>query len=167
MRFFLDTEFYDRDGALPELISIGLVAADGREYYAEDEDWEEHWDHLGYLEDDHWLRKNVRPYLYQDRKNVKPRELIRDDLISFCGANAEFWAWFGAYDWVLVNKLMGGWMKKPRGWPDICHDVATLRRIMGRGFAPVRGPDDGPAHHALSDARWTRRVYNELVSVLA
>ena len=34
MRYFIDTEFDDRK-PWPQLISIGLVAEDGREYYAE------------------------------------------------------------------------------------------------------------------------------------
>ena len=33
MRFFYDTEFIE-DGATIELVSIGIVAEDGREYYA-------------------------------------------------------------------------------------------------------------------------------------
>lgn len=34
MRFWFDTEFF-KDGRVIDLISIGVVAEDGREYYAE------------------------------------------------------------------------------------------------------------------------------------
>lgn len=33
MKYFLDTEFHE-DGKTIDLISIGIVAEDGREYYA-------------------------------------------------------------------------------------------------------------------------------------
>lgn len=40
MRVFLDTEFTDWDNPAPDLISIGMVAQEGREFYAECADFD-------------------------------------------------------------------------------------------------------------------------------
>ena len=55
MRYFYDTEFID-DGRTIELISIGVVAEDGREYYAVSTEFDP--DRAG-----SWVRKNVLPKL--------------------------------------------------------------------------------------------------------
>lgn len=39
MRYWFDTEFHEEQNSL-ELISIGLVAEDGRAYYAESSDYD-------------------------------------------------------------------------------------------------------------------------------
>ena len=53
MKFFLDTEFRERPNTI-DLISIGLVAENGEEFYAVSKDFNLHetWE-------DEWLRKNV------------------------------------------------------------------------------------------------------------
>jgi hypothetical protein len=56
MRFWFDTEFYE-DGKTIELISIGVVSQDGREYYAETPGS----DRLAHQHP--WLRENVWPHL--------------------------------------------------------------------------------------------------------
>ena len=60
MRYFFDTEFLETSGSGQsriQLISIGMVAEDGRELYLENSqfDWEQ--------EMDPWLRENVKPHL--------------------------------------------------------------------------------------------------------
>ena len=41
MKYFLDTEFSERGPMWPiQLISIGIVAEDGREFYAHSEDYD-------------------------------------------------------------------------------------------------------------------------------
>jgi hypothetical protein len=51
MRNWFDTEFQD-DGSAIQLISIGVVAQDGREYYAVSADYDT-------SKADDWLQKNV------------------------------------------------------------------------------------------------------------
>lgn len=60
MRFWFDTEFYE-DGKKIQLISIGVVAEDGRTYYAETVHAS-----LAACSSD-WLRKNVAPHLKSGR----------------------------------------------------------------------------------------------------
>src|SRR5712675_2913217 len=68
MRYFFDTEFYE-DGKTIDLISIGIVAEDGREFYAVSQDAQLH-----RVSD--WVRSNVLPRLpaYGDPA-WKPRDL--------------------------------------------------------------------------------------------
>lgn len=51
MRYFYDTEFIE-DGATITLVSIGIVAEDGREYYAVSTDFDG-------ARANHWVRENV------------------------------------------------------------------------------------------------------------
>jgi hypothetical protein len=57
MRFYYDTEFLE-NGSTIELISIGIVAEDGREYYAVSSDMP-----VAEISKHDWLCKNVVPYL--------------------------------------------------------------------------------------------------------
>ena len=52
-----DTEFLE-DGTTIELISIGIVASDGREYYAVNSDMD-----TERIYGDPWLKENVWPHL--------------------------------------------------------------------------------------------------------
>ena len=76
MRYFYDTEFID-DGYTIELISIGVVAEDGREYYAVSTEFNP--DRAG-----SWVRANVLPKLPPPASQLwRSRAQIRDDLETF------------------------------------------------------------------------------------
>lgn len=53
MKYFIDTEFFEKPGSI-QLISIGIVCADGRKYYAVSKDF-----NLKEVWKDDWLRENV------------------------------------------------------------------------------------------------------------
>jgi hypothetical protein len=61
-----DTEFLE-DGKTIELISIGIVCEDGREYYAVNSDMDQ-----GEIRCDHWLLANVWPHLPLRGYKTKP-----------------------------------------------------------------------------------------------
>lgn len=159
---FLDTEFLDTGSRL-ELISIGVVDLQGREFYAENSefDWED-------PEVSDWLRKNVRPHLrggdfQMDRGEIAwgLRRWVRSlGAIS----RPRFWSWFAAHDWVLVCNLFGGLMSLPGEWPQVCLDLEQLRSTFGLN-RPDREPD-GAEHDALADARWHREIYREFMRVI-
>lgn len=154
MRYWFDTEFID-DGASIELISIGVVAEDGRTYYAQSRTFnaERCCD---------WVRENVLPHLEPRTAGCwKAREEIAQDLRSFvCRREAEFWAYYASYDWVVLAQLFGPLSDRPRGWPLRCRDVAEL----GALYPDVeRPPEPNPAHHALADARWAKAYWDLLV----
>ena len=78
VKYFYDTEFID-DGRTIELISIGVVAEDGREYYAISTEFDP--ERAG-----RWVRTNVLPklpspssQLWRSRKQIRvgPRGLLR------------------------------------------------------------------------------------------
>lgn len=69
MKYFYDTEFID-DGHIIELISIGIVADDGREYYAVNQDVSQ-----DRILQSTWLRDNVWPSL-PTRALTQHEELI-------------------------------------------------------------------------------------------
>jgi len=160
MRFWFDTEFME-DGRTIEFLSIGIVAEDGREYYAvsSDANWS--------LAND-WVAKNVLPQL--DPAGGKPRTQIRHELLRFIGHHEydqhtgtkrgpEIWAWYGAYDWVVLCQLFGRMTDLPQGWPMYVRDVKQLCDELGNPRLP---PQAKGSHHALEDAKWTRAAWEYL-----
>jgi hypothetical protein len=141
-RFFLDTELYE-DGATIDLISIALVAEDGREFYVSE-----------------WVRANVLPHLprYGDPAWMT-RQAIATRLREFVGADSgkpEFWAYYADYDWVALCQLYGTMMGLPEGFPMFCRDLKQLSCDVG---SPKHPPGPIGEHNALADARWNRDLY--------
>jgi len=153
-----DTEFVD-DGSSIELISIGIVCEDGREYYAvnSDVDFER-------VKSDDWLWDHVvsrLPVVHPSNRRlagldltnsqVRPRWVIANEVRDFLLAEgeAELWAHHAAYDHVVLCQLLAGRMVDlPAGIPHFTHE---LQQAIEDHRAPVRAPDDD--HHALDDAR--------------
>ncbi len=149
MRFWFDTEFYE-DGRTIDLISIGVVAEDGREYYAETGD-------SPFLaRKSLWLTENVLPHLTGQRKSLYE---IKRDLIEFMGEKPEIWAYFADYDWVVLCQLFGRMIDLPKGWPMYCRDVKQLADDRGVADLPIQ---TGQEHNALEDAIWTAEAWRYL-----
>lgn len=146
MRFWFDTEFYE-DGKTIELISIGLVSEDGREYYAETPDAET------LCAKSAWLIANVQPHLVGA---TKTKAAIATDLTQFMGEKPEIWAYYADYDWVVLCQLYGRMIDLPKGWPMFCRDVRQLAE--GRALPKLGGNE----HHALADARWAKGAWEKL-----
>lgn len=163
MKYFLDTEFYE-DGTIIDLISIGIVAEDGREFYAVSREAELH-----NVSD--WLRQNVLPQLpsYGD-KAWMCRADIRSSLYSFVShknpdgelqvdVTPEFWGYYADYDWICVCQLFGTMMNLPRYFPKFCRDLKQLSVECG---SPAHPKQESGLHNALEDARWNKRLYEFL-----
>lgn len=171
-----DTEFLE-DGKTIELISIGIVDQNGREYYAVNGDMDE-WR----VRDDDWLVANVWPHLptreitaddgrveeWLDWSSgvVKSREQIAKDVGAFLlgGVSApELWAYYAAYDHVALAQLWGKMIDLPAGIPMYTHD---LKQEMDRlGVSENSVPNTGDEHDALADARWNRSMWAYLQGV--
>ncbi|MBU0500011.1 MAG: 3'-5' exoribonuclease [Gammaproteobacteria bacterium] len=153
MRYWFDTEFHD-DGRHLALISIGVVAEDGREYYAVSSDYDPD-------RATDWLVRNVLPQLGDVEK--KSRQLIRQELQAFFaeGARPEFWADCGEYDWIILRQLFGTLTDWPEGWPFLAMDVEQWRIQSG---APPFPPQQTGHHNALADARHTRGCWQWLAA---
>ncbi|BBY97786.1 polyadenylate-specific 3'-exoribonuclease AS [Mycolicibacterium fallax] len=153
MRFFYDTEFID-DGRTIELISIGVVAEDGREYYAVSTEFNP-------ADAGPWVRANVLPKLPSPASKLwRSRRQIREDLEGFFGIDGpepvELWAWVGAYDHVVLAQLWGPMTGLPAGIPRFTRELKQLWDEAGRPPLPAL-PDDN--HDALVDARHNLAKY--------
>jgi len=148
-RWFFDTEFNDT-GSRIDLISIGLVSEDGREYYAVSSEF----DPERCLP---WVKENVLPSLVGTP--TKTREQISEDILALVGPNPEFWAYYADYDWVVLCQLYGPMAWLPKSWPMFCMD---LKQEMTRlGIEREQLPDNPREHNALEDARWLRDAYRQ------
>lgn len=159
MRYFLDTEFSERGPEYPIiLISIALVAEDGRELYAI---------HSEISPDDcnDWVKANVLPQLDLndgiDRRSTLDE--IADHLKSFCDAGKygkpEFWGYYSDYDWVVFCQIFGAMINLPKGWPMYCRDIKQLCEEKGNPKLPQQGKGE---HNALADARWNKIAWEFL-----
>ena len=161
MRYFYDTEFIE-DGRTIELISIGLVAEDGREYYAVSTEFDP--ERAG-----SWVRTNVLPKLPPPASPLwRSRKQIRLDLeeflrVSDVGATEpiELWAWVGAYDHVALCQLWGTMPALPPAIPRFTRELRQLWEDRGSPRLPPRARD---AHDALVDARDQLRRFRLITS---
>jgi len=147
-----DTEFYCY-GDVIELISIGCICCEtGEEFYAESADFTlDHFDHSDTAD---FLRRNVMPKLAPELAQ-EPTQ-IRQDLLLWIhqiGGPTRWWAWFGAYDFVLLCKLFGGYHHLPL---NISNRYRELAELSTKGVPRLEEKD---AHHALTDARWNLTVW--------
>ena len=149
MRFFYDCEFIE-DGVTIDLVSIGVVDEEGREFYAVSTEFDP--DRAG-----PWVRQNVLNQLPSPAdKAWRGRERIREDLLDFLGARTaardeiELWAWMSAYDHVALAQLWGDMRALPRQIPRFTHELRQRWEDAGSPPLPPSPPD---RHDALADAR--------------
>lgn len=151
MRYFLDTEFIEKPCTI-QLISIGLVAEDGRELYQE----------YIFNADDacEWVRENVIKHLQWPPVDRLTAAMGRKQILDFIGEDKpEFWGYYADYDWVAFCWVFGRMIDLPRHFPMYCRDLKQWLDEIGNPRIPFK-PDE--EHNALSDARWNRLVYNWL-----
>ncbi len=145
-RYFYDTEFIE-DGHTIELISIGVICEDGREYYAISSEFDP-------ARAGVWVRRNVLDKLPGPAdKSWRGRTAIRDELADFFAAgdgSVELWAWYAAYDHVVLAQLWGDMPALPRSIPRFTKELRQLWEDAGYPIIPDSGKDQ---HHALADAR--------------
>lgn len=172
MEIFIDLEFVERGRDLPmQIISIGMVRADGTEFYRINPEC------LSNVAKHPWLSVNVAPYLpmhspsagiiawdeAHDEYQYVARSLdeLIADVLEFVRAtpDVEIWSHFGQYDHVVFHQLFGSMGEQPAGVPMFTRDVQELI---------LRNPDIElpPAawriHHAMEDARWTKLAFETL-----
>jgi hypothetical protein len=184
MKYWLDTEFIE-DGKTIDLISIGIVSEDGREYYAQCPD-------ANFSNASDWVARNVLIHLshYDMAKHARSCERkynqgatdmyplgqrctpscewrsradIDREIRSFCDpekyGKPEFWGYYADYDWVVLCQLFGRMLDLPKGWPMYCRDLKQWADALGNPPLPKEGKDE---HNALADANWNRRTWEHL-----
>jgi len=150
-RYFYDCEFIE-DGGVIDLVSIGVVDEQRREFYAISTEF-----------DDRpavpWVRRNVLDRLPSPADPAwRSRESIRTELYQFLveplrerpGEEMELWAWYAAYDHVALAQLWGTMPALPREIPRFTKDLRQLWDDRGR---PPLPDAEAQRHDALVDAR--------------
>lgn len=145
-RYFYDCEFIE-DGTTIDLVSIGVVAEDGREFYAVSAEFDPR--RAG-----PWVRRHVLNKLPSPGDpSWRSRRQIRDELHAFLAAPGlpiELWAWYAAYDHVAFAQLWGSMPDLPRDLPRLTKEVRQHWEMAGSPPIPPPGTD---RHDALADAR--------------
>lgn len=155
MLIFLDTEFTGLNQAKPDLISIGLVDASGREFYAELP--ESHWT----VQCNEWVHFNVLPHLWHG-KYVHSKESIAESLaawIEIIPEESVIITDFAEADFFKQLKpLLTRWPKNLSTWPielsawSLDDELASQARKIKDQYHTL----ERPAHHALHDAHALR-----------
>jgi hypothetical protein len=184
---FYDCEFLE-DGRTIELISIGMVTEDGREYYAvnADADWEAIARH-------DWLCENVIPslplakcgtlpdlvtrarrgkpvswYFNVDDSSslVRPKRLIANEVRDFILSvpDPSLWVNWGSYDHVVLSQLWGRMIDHPEGVPIFTNELQQEWERLGKPELPRQA--DGE-HNALADARHNKVIAEFLAGLRA
>ena len=147
MRYFYDTEFIE-DGKTIDLVSIGVVAEDGREYYAVSTEFNE-------SKAGPWVRTNVLNQLPNPSSPLwKNRDTIREELLAFFTepgtGSPELWAWVGAYDHIALVQLWGDMTKLPQFMPRYTRELKQYWEMAGKPRLPKQ---TAGKHDALADAQ--------------
>ncbi|MFI7605078.1 polyadenylate-specific 3'-exoribonuclease AS [Micromonospora sp. NPDC049366] len=150
-RYFYDCEFIE-DGLVIDLVSIGVVDEYGREFYAVSTEFDD-------SRAVPWVRRNVLDKLPSPADRAwRSRERIRDELYDFLvepirdrpSEQLELWAWYAAYDHVVLAQLWGAMPALPREIPRFTKELRQLWDDRGRPSLPDA---DSARHDALVDAR--------------
>jgi hypothetical protein len=146
VRYFYDCEFIE-DGTTIDLVSIGVVDENGREFYAVSTEF----DPSRAIE---WVRRHVLAKLPPPADPAwKSREQIRAELLEFLtapGDPIELWAWMAGYDHVALAQLWGDMRALPRPIPRFTHELRQRWEDAGCPPLPDAGVDQ---HDAIADAR--------------
>lgn len=175
MELYYDSEFLE-NGVTIKFLSIGMVAEDGRELYRITNNMNT----IIAAARDPWLKENVLSSFplvhpidtampvwdesHPDFVYVWDSTAIALDIHKFISDthNPSLWAYFGAYDHVLLAQLFGKMIHLPHGIPMYTNDLMTEIERLGRPFVPQMPNCIG--HNALSDARevkWRREWLKE------
>lgn len=149
MRYWFDTEFIE-DGKTIDLMSIGIVSEDNREYYAELEECD-------LSKANKWVKSNAIPHLIGKKF---PRKVVALQVLNFIGTNKpEIWAYYADYDWVTLCQLFGTMMDLPKSWPMYCRDIKQFCDSIGNPELPMKNNNE---HNALADAKWNKAAWEFL-----
>ncbi|WP_047260682.1 polyadenylate-specific 3'-exoribonuclease AS [Corynebacterium uterequi] len=159
MRYFYDTEFIE-DGSTIDLVSIGIVAEDGREYYAVSTDFDA-------AKAGPWVRDNVLGKLPSPNDPAwKSTDTIRTEVLGFLTAGAgqvDLWAWVGAYDHIVLAQIFGDMTALPRQLPRYTNELKQYWHMAGKPKLPSAPRGN---HDALVDARFNAEKFRIIAEIL-
>jgi 3' exoribonuclease, RNase T-like len=172
-KYFIDAEFVE-DGSTIELISIGIVCEDGRQYYALNYDGD-------FSKADDWVKANVlsqipkQPIrrLFSSEAEWKAsaaylagwrtRGGMAAEIKEFMNPNIygkpKTWGYYSAYDHVAFCQIFGKMIDLPEDFPMYMRDLKQWCDALGNPQLPAQGKG---LHDALADALWNKQVYEFL-----
>jgi len=193
MKYFLDTEFiegfhkplFGKKRHFIDLISIGIVAEDGRTYYAISNEFNK-------KDANEWVVENVinklpSRYANYSDPSISPRvksetllwksnDRIADEVREFMGCwrdqffwrtshEVEVYGYYADYDWVLFCSLFGKMIDLPKGFPMYCRDLKQMMDEAGldKEWKRQNCPDPENEHNALADAKWNKKLYDAIL----
>jgi hypothetical protein len=166
-RWFLDTEF-NENGVTIEPISVGLVREDGAFVYCVSNEFDPN-------RCNDWVKANVLPHLpprgapqWMSRAEIRDavmNALLPKHVRGRAKSSPEIWGYYADYDWVLFCQLFGRMIDLPQGMPMFCRDIRQLMDHAGVKKSDLP-PQSGTLHDALEDARWNRKAYLHIQSLL-
>ena len=153
MKYWIDTEFIERPYTI-DLISVGLVAEDGRSSTPR-------------AARSTGRRPASGPCRPCGRNSTARACRGKKSATPFAGSpmttqQPVFWGYFPAYDWVVFSWLFGDMNELPFHFPQLCLDIKQWAIELGDPELPRQV---GARHHALADARWTREAWAFLASL--
>jgi hypothetical protein len=186
VKIYYDTEFID-DGKTIDLVSIGMVAEDGRELYVVSKEFP-----VDKLQQNKWLKDNVwyslprrksgngvmcectkaytghsstyhQECLDVDDPTCRPRKQIARMVSDFIQQTPkpELWVWYAAYDHVALAQLFGSMIHLPKHIPMFTMDLKQEHVRLGEPTLPKQL---GSQHNALEDARYNQQIDKVLAS---
>lgn len=164
---FYDTEFLE-DGKSIHLISIGMVSETGDELYLINRDapWHRIMQH-------EWLFQNVVPELAFSpftTKHLRNYSSPQDSITFKVGAflqsipDVKLWAWYGAYDHVVLCQIFGDMTNLPKGIPYWTNDLRQEYYMRGLDPDIHKVPNRVGVHNAISDAMDLKARYEALIA---
>ena len=178
-KYFFDTEFIEKPNTI-ELISIGIVSEDGQEYYAISSEFDARKANV-------WVMENVIDKLEKDIKR-KTVATIKKEIIEFVVNKKDdrpnFYAYYGAYDWVVFCWIFGAMIDLPDGFPQYQKDLKGMvdnliedklkkdftQKDFDKELEAFKSnkkypkQDEDTEHNALDDAKWNLELYKFLKS---
>lgn len=159
MRYFYDAEFIE-DGETIELVSIAIVAEDGREYYAVSTDFDG-------TRANAWVKANVLSQLPNPSDPAwKSLDTLRREVLEFLTSAStppQLWAWVGAYDHVVLAQLWGDMAGLPKALPRYTRELKQYWEMAG---CPALPPTPAGNHDALVDARHNLAKFRACMAAL-
>jgi hypothetical protein len=154
MKYFLDTEFIEAGHTQPiTLLSLGIHAEDGRDFYVVNEDAD-----LSKAND--WVKENVLPHLGDPKVSF---HTIGPNIVKWLNdEKPEFWGYYADYDWVVFCQIFGSMINLPSYFPMFCRDIKQLAMDKGNPKLP---PQDSTEHNALNDAIWNFKAWAYLTQL--
>lgn len=180
-KIFFDTEFTGLKKNT-DLISIGLISDDGKEFYAEFTDFDK-----SKIDDENWITTNVLNNTIAFG-SVDPTDVVLDETTYHKGTKSEIakdlLSWFNQfdsiemisdvchYDYVLFIDIFGSAFDLPEKIPACCHDInqdiANYYMITDADAFDISREEIlrqngiysfGDKHNSLYDARVIKSIY--------